>query len=54
VKNDDAAKVSDKLVELGGTPETHDVSDQVEAAAASAAGGEPSRGMSAQNSWPRS
>jgi len=37
VKNDDAAKVSDKLAQLGGTPETHDVSDEVEAAAATAA-----------------
>ena len=36
VKNDDATKVADKLAELGGTPETHDVSDQVEAAAATA------------------
>ena len=36
VKNDDAATVSDKLAELGGTPETHDVSDEVEAAAVTA------------------
>lgn len=36
VKNDDAARVSDKLAELGGTTETHDVSDEVETAAASA------------------
>jgi uncharacterized membrane protein len=37
VKNDDATAVSAKLAELGGTPQTHDVSDEVEAAATSAA-----------------
>ncbi len=36
VNNDDAARVSDKLAELGGAPETHDISDEVEAAGASA------------------
>jgi uncharacterized membrane protein len=36
VKDDDATTVSAKLAELGGTPETHEVSDEVEVAAASA------------------
>lgn len=36
VKNENAAKVADKLAELGGTPETHDVSDEAEAAAETA------------------
>lgn len=41
VKNDDAAIVFDKLIELGGTPETHDVTDEVEAAATTAAESAP-------------
>ena len=41
VKNDDAATVSDKLTELGGTPETHDVTDDVESAATTAAESAP-------------
>ncbi len=41
VKNDDAGIVSDKLTELGGTPETHDVTEDLEAAATTAAEAAP-------------